>query len=91
MLSNEANQNTQEIQMDAAGSTLLECYYQGLSEIEFLRKQLMLYQIFVTAVSSAQWDEWQPAERLDMCLHVQELQETMRGCYELFSVDYLSN
>jgi hypothetical protein len=85
MQTQQANQNTQEFQTDPAGVTILEAHYGGLTQEELKNKQILSYQIFVCAVSSPQWDEIPPAQRLDMCLHVDELHDTMRACHELYS------
>ena len=84
MQTTQANQNTQETQYDPAGVTILESLYGGLSTEELKNKQILSYQIFVAAVSSPVWDEIPPAQRLDMCMLVDELHETMRACQEVY-------
>lgn len=85
MSRNEAKENTQEFQTDPAGVTILEAHYQGITREELLIKQNLSLQIFVAAVSSPEWDEIPPAQRLDMCHLITEIQDTMRACYELYS------
>lgn len=82
MLNTQAN--TQDTQCDPAGVTILEAYYQGLSTEELMIKQILSLQIFVVAVASPMWDDLPRARRLDMCMHVEELHETMRACHELY-------
>lgn len=84
MLNNKANQNTQETQYDPAGVTILEAFYGGMSTEELKNKQILSYQIFVAAVSSPAWDEIPPAQRLDMCMLIDELHDTMRACQEVY-------
>jgi hypothetical protein len=84
MQTDKANQNTQDEQYDPAGVTILEAFYQGLSTEELKNKQILSYQIFVAAVSSPAWDEIPPAQRLDMCMLIDELHLTMRACQEVY-------
>lgn len=84
MLTDKANQNTQEQQYDPAGVTTLESLYGGMSTEELKNKQILSYQIFVAAVSSSFWDEIPPAQRLDMCIHMDEIQMTLIACQEVY-------
>lgn len=76
--------NTQDTQYDPAGVTTLECLYGGMSTEELKSKQILSYQIFVAAVSSPAWDEIPPAQRLDMCKHVDYMHETMLACKQVY-------
>lgn len=84
MTTDKANQNTQENQCDPAGLTILETLYGGMGTEELMIKQILSYQIFVAAVSSPTWDEMPPAQRLDMCMHVDAVCMTLRGCQEVY-------
>jgi len=84
MQTTQATQNTQEKQYDPAGVTTLEALYGGMSTEELKNKQILSYQIFVAAVSSSFWDEIPPAQRLDMCIHMDEIQMTLIACQEVY-------
>lgn len=84
MLTDKANQNNQETQYDPDGVTVLECLYGGMSTEELKNKQILSYQIFVAAVSSPSWDEIPPAQRLDMCIFMDHIHDTMIACQELY-------
>lgn len=77
--------NTQEYQSDPAGASILEGYYEGMTTEELKDRQLMHFQLFLAAVCSPMWDEITPAARLDMCLMMLEIHDTMRACQEVYN------
>jgi hypothetical protein len=74
--------NTTDFQVDSAGITTLEIFYQGLKTKDVLRKQLRISKLFIMAVASDMWDNTPPAERRDLCYEVEENLELMEAAHQ---------